>query len=207
MGVPKEYGEPKGGVRTPKEVWGEMWGEGPQWGLLGGSQWDMGALWGWEEGDGSPKRVWGAKRGCEDPKRGMRRGTPSGGYWGAAKGVKRSYGVGETGGGDAKGGWGSRGCRDSKMDVGRGVGRRDPQWGSWGAANGVQQSFRVRKRGVGTPKRGVGMVGCRETKGSLGTPKRGCRDGAKGVWGGGSKEVGNGDPERGWGERWGVRTP
>ena len=90
MGVPKEYGEPKGGVRTPKEVWGEMWGEGPQWGLLGGSQWDIGALWGWETGDGGLKRVWGAKGGCEDPKRGMGRdvgrGTPVGDVGGQPRG-------------------------------------------------------------------------------------------------------------------------
>ena len=50
MGVPKEYGEPKGGVRTPKEVWGEMWGEGPQWGMLGGSQGGKAVLWGWGDG-------------------------------------------------------------------------------------------------------------------------------------------------------------
>ena len=116
-------------------------------------------------------------------------------------------------------GLGRQGVGMPRVDGGQGgVGTPKWMWGEvWGAGTpsgdvGVQpmgySSLLGSGRGVWGPPRGVvGMVGCRETKGSLGTPKRGCRDGAKGVWGGGSKEVGNGDPERGWGERWGVRTP
>lgn len=128
-----------------------------QWGVLGCSQWDIGVLWGWEEGDGDPKRVWGPKGGCEDLKRGMGRDLgcrdPQWGVLGCSQwGTAVLWGWGE-GYGDPKRGVGMGGCRETKGCYGdptEGVGMQPKGWGGGGWEWGD---------GYGDPRGGMGRDG------------------------------------------------
>ena len=111
MGIPKEYGDPKGGVRTSKEVWGETWGAGTPsggcWGAANGVQQSFGVG---ERGMETPRGVWGWG-GAGRPKGAM--GTPQRGCSDAAKGVGGGAGgSGEMGMGTPEGVWGEMGCKD-----------------------------------------------------------------------------------------------
>lgn len=129
-----------------------------QWGVLGCSQWDIGVLWGWEEGDGDPKRVWGPKGGCEDLKRGMGRDVgcrdPQWGVLGCSQwGTAVLWGWGE-GYGDPKRGVGMGGVQgDQRVLWGphrEGVGMQPKGWGGGGWEWGD---------GYGDPRGGMGRDG------------------------------------------------
>lgn len=105
-GVPKEYGDTKGGVRTPEEVWGEVWGAGTPSEDVGvqpmgySSPLELGrGVWGPQEecGDGGvqgdQRELWGPQRGGVgmEPKGcgevGVKRWV-----WGPQKGVREEMG-------------------------------------------------------------------------------------------------------------------